>query len=125
MKIIIKTKNVDLSEALNSFIEEKFSTLQKFIDVLKRDDEIGKTLAEVFVEVEKETGHHRKGEIFLVKSQIILPGRSLMVEKNGEDLFSAVVATRDEMKEEIEKYKVKKIDKNRRELRKTKKETII
>ena len=53
MKIIIKTKNIDQSTALNSFVEKKFAGLKKFINVLKREDEIGKTLAEVFVEVEK------------------------------------------------------------------------
>ena len=66
MKIIIKTKNLDQSEALNNFIEKKFETLKKFINVLKNPDEI-KTLAEVFVEVEKESKHHKNGEIFLVK----------------------------------------------------------
>ena len=124
MKIIIKTKNIEASESLNNYIEEKFETLKKFISVLKYPDE-GKTLAEVFVEIEKDSKHHRKGDIFLVKSQIVLPGRSLMVEKTGEDIFSTVIAARDEMKQEIEKYKFKKIEKTRREQRKTKKDTII
>ncbi|MCX6722145.1 MAG: ribosome-associated translation inhibitor RaiA [Candidatus Staskawiczbacteria bacterium] len=121
MKIIIKAKNLEQSEALNKFIEEKFFTLKKFIDILKRPDE-GKTLAEVFVEVEKESRHHRKGEIFLVKAQAILPGRSIMAEAKEEDLFKAVIAARDELRMEIEKYKVKKVDKNRREQRKAKTE---
>ena len=30
MKIIIKTKNLDQSEALNNFIEKKFETLNKY-----------------------------------------------------------------------------------------------
>jgi len=125
MRITIKTKDIEQSEALNSFIEKKFETLKKFIDVLKREDEIGKTLAEVVVEVEKETKHHRKGDIFLVKAQISLPGRILVAVEKAEDVFQAVDKTKDELKMEIEKYKVKNIDKNRREQRKAKKETII
>ena len=123
MKVIIKTKNLEASEALDNFIEEKFFTLKKFIDILKREDEIGKTLAEVFVEVEKETKHHRKGDIFLVKSRIYLPGREIISQVRTDDLQKAIVKAKDELKLEIEKYKVKKIDKNRRQQRKLKIET--
>lgn len=117
MKIIITAKNLDKSRALNDFIEKKFLTLKKFVNILKRPDE-GKTLAEVFIEVEKETKHHIKGQIFLVKAQIILPGRSLMVQARADDLFKAVIKSKDELKTEIEKYKFKKIDKDRRKQRK-------
>lgn len=120
MKIIINTKNLEASEALNTFIRKKFSGLKKYINVLKKEDEVGKTLAEVFVEVEKDSKHHRKGEIFLVKVMVNLPGRSIMAQAKGDDVFSSVVKAKDEMKIEIEKYKVKKIDKNRREQRKSK-----
>ena len=121
MKIIIKTKNLEQSSALNDFIEKKFLTLKKFINVLKYPDE-GKTLAEVIIEAEKETKHHRKGDIFLVKAMVNLPGRNIMAEAKEEDLFVAVVSAKDELKMEIEKYKVKKIDKTRRLQRKAKEE---
>ncbi|MCX6720712.1 MAG: HPF/RaiA family ribosome-associated protein [Candidatus Staskawiczbacteria bacterium] len=124
MKIIIKTKNLDQSEVLNDFIEKKFFTLKKFIDILKKPDNM-KTLAEVFVEIERETKHHRKGEVYLVKAQLVLPGKSVMAEARADDLFKAVVAAKDELKLEIEKYKVKKIDNVRREQRKFKEETEI
>jgi ribosome-associated translation inhibitor RaiA len=109
---------------LQNFIDEKIGSLKKFIDILKREDEIGKTLAEVFVEVEKETTHHKKGNIFRVKSRIYLPGREIISEVRADDLQKAVIEARDELKSEIEKYKVKNIDKNRREQRKLKKEIL-
>lgn len=108
MKIIIKTKDIEQSEALNNFIEEKFSGLEKFI------------IEEVVVEVEKETKHHKKGDIFLVKAQVGFPGKIIIAEETADDVFEAVVKTKDELKLEIEKYKLKKIDKNRREQRKAK-----
>jgi ribosomal subunit interface protein len=120
MKIILKTKNLELTEGLQSFVEKKFFGLNKFINILKREDEIGKTLAEVFVEVEKETEHHKKGKIFLVKTQVILPGRSLEAWYRADDLFKAIVGAKNEMKMEIEKYKFRITDKNRREQRKMK-----
>ena len=65
---------------MQKFIEEKIGSLKKFIDILKREDEIGKTLAEVFVEVEKETKHHKKGEILACQLEVDCPGKSLVVK---------------------------------------------
>ncbi|MGA2417784.1 MAG: ribosome-associated translation inhibitor RaiA [Candidatus Staskawiczbacteria bacterium] len=122
MKIIIKAKNLELTGEMQNFIEKKFFGLKKFIDILKREDEIGKTLAEVFIEVEKETEHHRKGDIFRVKSRVYLPGREIVSWARTDDLQKAIVKAKDELKLEIEKYKVKKIDKNRRIQKKSKTE---
>lgn len=124
MKIIIKAKNLELGDSLEKFIEEKFFGLKKFIEVLKREDEIGKTLAEVFVEAEKETKHHKKGEIYVLKSRVFLPGREIISEVRSDDLRKAVVQAKDGLKLEIEKYKFKHKDKNRRQQRKEKKENI-
>lgn len=124
MKVIIKTKNIGLSAEFSNFVEKKFLALKKFVDILKYEDELGKTLAEVFVEVEKETEHHKKGNIFRVKSRIYLPGREIISWARSDDLQKAVVKAKDELKLEIEKYKSKKIDKNRRDQRKEKEEEI-
>ncbi|MCX6723650.1 MAG: ribosome-associated translation inhibitor RaiA [Candidatus Staskawiczbacteria bacterium] len=118
MKIIIKTKNLELTSALEDFIYKKIGMIKKFINVLKREDEVGKTLAEVFVEVEKETKHHNKGQIFSCQVEIKLPGRSLLAKANSDDLYKAIVEARKEIEAEIKKYKFKNIDKNRREQRK-------
>ena len=126
MKIIIKTKNLDLTEGLQNFVEKKIGSVKKHIDILKQDTpDKGKTLAEVFVEVEKETQHHKKGKIFLVKTQVILPGKSLEAWYRADDLFKAIVGAKNELKMEIEKYKFKNIDKNRRDQRKSKGEIEI
>lgn len=123
MKITTKTKNVDLTDELKHFIETRIGGLKKFINVLKDESpEKGKTLAEVLVEVEKETEHHKKGKIFLVKARITLPGKSLIAQYKADDLLKAVRGVKDELKMEIEKYKFKNIDKHRREQRKAKRE---
>ena len=126
MKIITSTKNLDLTEGLQNFVEKKISSIKKFIDILKEETpKKGKTLAEIFVEVEKETEHHKKGKIFLVKTQVVLPGKSLEAWYRADDLFKAIVGAKNELKMEIEKYKFKKIDKNRRQQRKSKTELKI
>lgn len=119
MKILIRTKNLELTEPLKSFIEEKIGSLKKFVDVLKKEED-RKTLAEVFVEVEKETKHHNKGEVFRSEATILLPGKKIMAQSVGDDLFLTIVEIKDKLQQEIKKYKVKKIDKNRRQQRKGK-----
>ena len=114
MKIITTAKSLKLTEAIENFVEQKFLLLQKYIGV-----------EEIFVEVEKETRHHRKCDIFLVKAQLNLPGRLLMAQSEKDDLYKAIVEAKDELKLEIEKYKFKKIDKTRRQQRKAKQETRI
>ena len=121
VKIIIKTKNLELTEGLQNFVEKKISSIKKFIDILKEDTpEKGKTLAEIFVEVEKETEHHKKGKVFLVKTQVILPGKSLIAWYRADDIFKAIVGAKNELKMEIEKYKFKNAFEGRRQQRKAK-----
>jgi len=120
MKIIIKRKNIDQSDALDKFIEEKLSGLQKFISILREEGNIGKSLADVIVEIEKTTKHHRKGEIFEVKGIINLPGKILLTSVESDDLFKAVIEVKDNLQVEIKQYKMKKIDRDRRKQRKDK-----
>ena len=128
MKIIIKEKNLGPMPELKNFIETKISGLEKFIDILNDDapkkglpaGRQGQTLAEVFVEVEKETKHHKNGKIFSVKIQVNLPHKSLIAWARADSLFKAVIKAKNELKIEIEKYKFKNIDKNRRQREKAK-----
>lgn len=124
MRIIIKTKDLGLTEALKNFVEKRFFGLKKFINILKKEEE-KKTLAEVFVELKKETKHHRKGDIFVVKSQVSLPGRNLMARAKSDDLFKAIIEAKEQLKMEIEKYKFRMIDKRRRAQRRIKREIVM
>jgi len=99
MKIIIKTKNLSLTPSLEQYINEKIGSLEKFVNT-----------SEIFVEIEKETKHHRHGDVFVAKAQIDLTGKSLIAESKGDDLLLAIVGVKDEMQQEIKKYKTKKID---------------
>jgi len=120
MKIDIKTKNLELTESLKSFTEEKIGSLRKFVDILKDDvPEKGKTLAEISVIVERETRHHKKGEVFLTKAEIILPGKKIMAQASGDNLLSTIVEVKDRLQQEIKKYKTKNVEAPRREQKKS------
>lgn len=112
MQIIIKTKNFELTGSLEKFINEKVGKLEKFAKTL------GKDSMEVFVEVEKETNHHRKGDLFMANIQIQLAGKNLMARSHGEDLMKAVIEAKDELEIEIKKYKLKTVELPRRKIRK-------
>ncbi len=117
MKIIIKTKNLDLTPSLENYVEEKISSLKKFVDVLKKDEDKN-TLSEVFVEIEKETRHHNKGEVFGAEARILLPGKKIMAEAAGDDLLLAIVEIKDKLQQELKKYKEKRVEEGRRRARK-------
>jgi ribosomal subunit interface protein len=121
MKLTIKTKNITLSQKLTQHIEKKMFGLKKFIDILKRDEE-RKTLAEVFLEIKKETKHHKKGKIFSSEAIIWLPGKKLVALTESDSLLKSVVSVKKQLKMEIDKYKFRLLDKNRREQRKAKKD---
>lgn len=121
MKVIIKTKNIQLNEGMESFIEQKIGTLDKFFGMLKDEKvEKGKPLDEFFIEIEKETKHHRTGPYFLAKAYIHLPGKTLVAQSESDDIRTAIVDVKDEMQQEIKKYKFKNIDAKRRESKKIK-----
>jgi ribosomal subunit interface protein len=117
MKIIIRTKNLELTDDLQKFVDEKIGGLKKFLSILKEGK---KTLTETFVELEKETLHHKKGQIFRTEVQIQLPGKKLIAEAKGEDLKKAIVKVKDELQQEIKKYKLKITETIRRSQRKLK-----
>ena len=109
MNIIIKTKNIELTESLEKFVNEKVGKLEKFLHVDSQD---------VFVEIEKETNHHRKGDVFCAEIIIQMPGTKLTARSHGEDLMKAVMDAKDEMEIEIKKHKTKTIEAPRRKIRK-------
>ncbi len=99
MKIIIKTRNLKLTADLQGFVEEKIGGLKKFI---------GKNFGDFFVEIERETKHHKKGDIFLAESRVHLPGKTLLAISQGDDLKQSIVEVKDRLQQEIKKYKLKK-----------------
>ena len=103
MKIIIKATNIKLSPSLYNYIEEKIGGLEKFLKRFNPD------LTEARVEVGKITRGQRQGDIFRAEVNLNLNGHLLRVEKTEESLLAAIDLVRDEIAEEIKKYKNKKL----------------
>ena len=120
MKAIIKSKNIELSEAIKTLIEEKTLKLGKPIKTLEE-----KGLDNVFIEVSKETRHHKKGDLFKAQFKIHLPGKTIYADSVTENLTVSIGDAKEKIEAEIKKYKLKKISLARKRERELKKELKI
>jgi ribosomal subunit interface protein len=100
MKIIIK-KTLDVTEPLETYIEEKLMPLAKFLKPFEQNGEI-----ELHLEVSRTSAHHQKGdEVFMACGEISLPGKNLRAEATASDIRKAIDEMRNILHMEIEKYK--------------------
>ena len=113
VKIIIKATNLELNQDLRDYIEEKIGGLEKFAKVFQSENYYngffakGKPRVEVWVEIEKTTRHHQKGDIFRAEAQMRFPGKSLRAESKRDDLKLAITEIKDELQRELKQYKEK------------------
>lgn len=100
LKLNIKATNIKLDDALYNYIYEKIGTLDKFIE-----DVDGSVQA--WVEVGKPSKHHQTGLEFYAEVDIRLPGQGnvLRSESRHLDLRLAIDEVKDELQQELKKYK--------------------
>ncbi|KPJ71608.1 hypothetical protein AMJ50_01190 [Parcubacteria bacterium DG_74_3] len=131
MKIIIKTKNIKLTPALNKFIREKIDSLERFIKIFYSEEYFnhffgrGKPRIEAWVEVGKTTLHHRKGPFFWAECQLKFPKKNLRSTAKAKDLKLAITEVKDELQRELKEYKEKAITLIKRRARIARKELKI
>ena len=102
MNIKIRSKNFDITPAIDDYVSKKVSSLEKFLDPNKE------TLAEV--EVERTTNHHKSGEIYRAEINIIEPGsKQVFVFAEEIDLYTAIDIMRDEAERAIVSKKTKRL----------------
>jgi putative sigma-54 modulation protein len=115
MNIIIKTKNIEMTPSLREFVEEKIGSLEKYFDLLRKEDDPALVSAiEADVEVGKTTLHHRKGDICRAEVLLTFHSNKLRAAKSADDLEKAIVEVRDDLQRQITNFKEKMIDKNRK-----------
>ena len=101
MNIKIRSKNFDITPAIDEYVTKKISTLEKFIRV--KDN----TLCEV--EIGRTTMHHKSGDIFRAEVNIVEPGgKQIFAVAEEVDLYTAIDIVRDEAEREIVSRKNKR-----------------
>ena len=99
VRIIIKTTNLELTPALNEYIETKLWSLNKFVD--KWDIE---GAVEAKVEIGKTTKHHQKGDVYRAEVNLALPGQLIRAQREEWDLRIAIDRVKNKLQQEIKKY---------------------
>lgn len=90
MKINIKATNIELTSAINDYVNKRLEAIEKFVDEGK---------GHVYVEVAKTTNHHKQGELYKAEFNIKIEDKNYFTDSEKEDLYSAI----DDAKEEIVK----------------------
>jgi len=113
MKIVIKTKNVKLTPALEKWIEEKINSLEKFSKVFQEDAYYngffgkGKPRVEAWIEIGRDTQRHKKGPFFFAECQMRFPKKSLRSEASSDNLRQAITEVKDGLQRQLKQYKEK------------------
>jgi ribosomal subunit interface protein len=108
MKLVtLKATNLKLTEAIEKYLEKKMMPLEKYLA------EVG-TPHNLFVELSKESNHHKKGDIFYAEADIVIPKAHLRAEAEADDLYKAIDWLHDEIKRQLKSYKDKKVAKARK-----------
>lgn len=103
MRIMLHAKNMDLTPSIETLVNQKVGSLEKFVG---RSGE----LAEARVEVGKPSKHHQKGMVFYAEINLKLGSQLFRAEEKHIDLQSAVVAARDDIERQLKKFKTKRRD---------------
>ena len=94
MNIKLRSKNLEITPAINDYVFKKISTLEKFLNARKE------ILCEV--EIGKTTSHHKSGDIFRAEVNINEPGsKQVYAVAEEADLYAAIDIVRDEAEREI------------------------
>ena len=101
MNIKIRSSNLDLTPAIEEYVNKKISSLEKFFG--------GQDSILCEVEVGKTTDHHKSGDIF--KAEVNITGGNISqiyAVAQEVDLYTAIDVVRDEAEREIVSKKNKK-----------------
>ena len=102
MKIVIKGTNLELTEALKDYAEEKIGHLEKYWD----------EILEARVELQT-SAHHLKG-FFRCEVNLDVPQKHVLrAEATESDLYAAIDKVVPKLREEIEKIKGRQRNKDR------------
>ncbi len=128
MDIRKRTKNLELTDHLNEYIEKKLTKVEKFLPRLlekQNEDEekvdAPKARVNLEVDIEKITKGQNKGDVYRVEAQMFLPGTSLRAEDVSTSPKEAVSEVSYELQRQVKEYKEKQSTLQRKGERKAKK----
>src|SRR3989338_426762 len=104
MQINLVGKNIELTEAIKSYVSKRVTNLEKLLTRI--EERGGKVMANF--EVGKSTNHHKGGEVFHTDCLIKIDGKEFYGRADKEDLYEAIDAVKNSLYNEINKNKDRK-----------------
>lgn len=102
MKINIKSRDLQITPAIEDYLYKKLETLRRFFGDMNQDLISGEA------ELCRTTRHHQSGVIFRAEVNLEINGKMFRVESEKDDLYAAIDEVRDDLEREIKKFKEKK-----------------
>lgn len=99
MNIALTAKNIEITEAIRAFVDDKIGGLEKVL---------GHSEVSASVEIGKPSKHHRSGDVFYAEVNLKMGGNLLRSEAQRDDLYAAIVEAKDELQTQIKKFKDKR-----------------
>jgi len=103
MIINIKATNIDLTDAIRQYVEEKMGGLTKYFSNITQAD----------IDIGMESHHHQKGKIFYAEVNAHTPKKIVRVRKNAVNLYKAIDSVKDHLKVELQDAKERMRDRDR------------
>jgi len=98
MQLIIKGKNMQVSESLKKYVDKKIGTLDRYLPT------IAEGRVELSLQQAKSTQDRQVVQVTLRSNNTIL-----RAEESSADIFAAIDAVRDKLQRQIKRYKEKRI----------------
>ena len=100
MEVRIKATNINLTDSLSEYVDNRLQGLDKLVDP-------NDTSILCNVEVEKTTDHHRSGDIYRSEINLHIAGKDFRAEASMDKLYDAIDETKNQMAKELRRHKVK------------------
>lgn len=101
MQIKITVKNIELTSAIQTYVEEKIQSVEKFAVAHEEENPL------VDVQIGKSTNHHRSGDVFTAEATMRVRGKTFRASSTKEDLYAAIDDLREELARELSSHKGK------------------
>lgn len=95
--INIKATNMDLTEAIQDYVEKKIAHAEKFVS--------SGSIERRYVDVGRTTNHHKQGEIFRAEFRLVVGGKTFFAFAEKDDLYAAVDEAANELSRELSENK--------------------
>lgn len=98
--------NMDLTDAIKSYVEERVAALEKLTAHFE-------STAELRAELGKTSKHHANGPYYFAEFHLDAPGTVLNAKAEGEDLYAVIDEVKDDLKRQLVDRKEKLVDENK------------